>query len=158
MINLSASEQEEILKNLPAQSKLKKKIESAGKTIKVRSAKAKGAKAQVDVCEFISDITGIPFLQGDDDSKIKPRPSGQNGVDVILAPEVRELFPYSVEVKNQENMNLVDTVLQARSNITKGTDWLVYHRRKALPEDIVILSADSFRILCIKALDSSKYI
>jgi hypothetical protein len=150
LINLTDNERGELIAALPASSKLRKKIERAGNRIAVRSAKAKGMLAQIIVCEWISKLVGIPFLRGNDDSLIKPRPSGQNGVDIILEKEIRKKFPFSVEVKNQEQLNLVEAIEQADTNKTEGTDWLLYHKRKALKEDIVIISRDTFEKIYVK--------
>lgn len=128
----------------PKATKLISKLEKASKRITVASAKAKGAAFQVLICKWVSKLIGVPFLQGNDDSLILPRNSGGNGVDIILRGEARQKFPFSIECKAQENMNLVDTVNQSMVNQTEGTDWLVIHRRKALPCDLVILSLDTF--------------
>lgn len=123
---------------------IKAKIKKQSNPIKVRTAKAKGMGLQAEVAELISSLTGVPFLRGDDESLIFPRPSGMNGVDIGLRGEAKKLFPWSVECKNQETMNIVETVKQASANKMDGTEWLIYHRRKALDEDVVILSWSAF--------------
>lgn len=120
------------------------KIADLDNRIKVSSAKGKGAKFQIDVCKYISQLIGIPFLQGNDDSLILPRNSGGNGVDIILRGKAKELFPFSVEAKNQEKLDLVSAIEQAKTNVGAGTDWLLVHRRKALSTDIVIMSWEAF--------------
>jgi hypothetical protein len=146
-ISLTDAERKEILKALPPTSKLRSKIERAGERIKVRSAKAKGMSFQREVCQRISDLIGIPYLRGDDDSLIESRGGGQHGVDIILRGEAKKRFPFSIEAKNQENMNLVDTVKQAQENQVEGTTWMIVHRRKALPVDLVIMSWELFEVL-----------
>ena len=117
------------------------KLERSLKTIKVRSAKAKGMSFQKDMAEVISGLTGIPVEK---DGFIESRGSGQHGTDIILRGEARELFPYSVECKNQENLNLLDAISQAKENELPNTDWLIFHRRKSLKEDVVVLGLDAF--------------
>ena len=117
------------------------KLERSLKTIKVRSAKAKGMSFQKDMAEVISGLTGIPVEK---DGLIESRGSGQHGTDIILRGEARELFPYSPECKNQENLNLLDAISQAKENELPNTDWLIFHRRKTLKEDVVILGLDAF--------------
>lgn len=146
-IALTDAERAELTKHLPTTSKLRSKIERAGERIKVRSAKAKGMSFQREVCQRISDLIGIPYLRGNDESLIESRGSGQNGVDIILRGEAKKRFPFSVEVKNQEGMNLVDTVQQAQANQVEGTAWMIVHRRKALPVDLVIMSWELFEVL-----------
>ena len=128
----------------PKALKLVGKLEKASKRITVQSAKAKGASFQVTMCEWVSKLTGIPFIRGSDDSLIAPRNSGGNGVDIILRGPAKTAFPFSIECKAQENMNLVETVTQAQANQAEGTDWMVLHRRKALPCDVVIMSVEGF--------------
>ena len=117
------------------------KLKNSLKTIKVRSAKAKGMSFQKDMAEVISGLTGIPVEK---DGLIESRGSGQHGTDIILRGEARELFPYSVECKNVENLNLLDAISQAKENELPNTDWLIFHRRKTLKEDVVILGLDAF--------------
>lgn len=144
LVNLSDKEREEIVKALPSSSKLRSKIERAGNRIKVRSAKSKGMGFQKWICEQISELLNIPYVQGDDESLIASRSSGVNGVDIILRGEAKKRFPYSIEAKNCENLGIADAVVQAKSNQAPGTDWLVAHKRKALEEVIVMLSWDAF--------------
>ena len=117
------------------------KLERSLKTIKVRSAKAKGMSFQKDMADVISGLTGIPVEK---DVLIESRGSGQHGTDIILRGEARELFPYSPECKNVSTLNLVDSIAQAKANMLEGTDWLLLHRRKTLKEDIAIMSVDAF--------------
>jgi hypothetical protein len=146
-VNLTDAERAELIKLLPASSKLRAKLERAGKRIKVQSAKGKGMNFQREICQKISDLIGIPYLRGNDDSLIESRGGGQHGVDIILRGEAKKRFPFSIEVKNQENMNLVGTIKQAQENQVDGTTWLVVHRRKALPMDLVIMAWESFEEL-----------
>jgi len=143
-INLSGAEREEIVRYLPASSKLRTKIERAGKRIKVSSARGKGMSFQKTVCRLIADLIEEQYIPGDDESPIASRNSGGNGTDIILRGNAKKKFQFSVECKAQEQMNLVDTVKQAAINQQAGTDWLVVHRRKALPVDLVILSWEAF--------------
>ena len=144
LVKLSEKEREEIVKSLPTSSKLRAKIERAGKKITVASAKGKGLNFQREMCAKISELIGIPYLRGSDDSLIESRGGGQHGVDIILRGEAKKKFPYSPECKNQEGMNLMETVNQSIANQQEGTDWIVFHRRKALPVDLVILSWEAF--------------
>lgn len=44
----------------------------------------------------------------------------------------------------QENLNLLDAISQAKENELPNTDWLIFHRRKTLKEDVVIMGLDAF--------------
>lgn len=153
-VSLSTDERNTLISALKAMHipdrRLISKIEKASQRIGVRSAKAKGMSLQNSVCLWISELIGVPFLRGDDESLIAPRPSGQNGVDIILRGEARKRFPYSVECKKQEQLNLVDTVEQASANKMADTDWLIVHERKALSETIVMMSWSAFEKLFMK--------
>ena len=124
--------------------KLAKKLEKANTRIKVSSGKQKGRSMQYWVCEQISKLTGIPYKQSDDECEIHSREMGQHGTDIVLRGKAKKLFPYSVECKAQESLNLVDTIEQAKANVLPGTDWIVVHRKKALSSDIVMMEWDTF--------------
>lgn len=126
---------------------LRRKIAKAGKHITVSSAKAKGRALQQWVCQQVSDLTGFPYTPGDDDSPIRSREMGQPGSDVVLKAEVRRVFPFSIECKSSESLNLTEAIGQAQSNKASDTDWMVVHRRRALPMDIVIMSWEAFAVL-----------
>lgn len=146
-VNLTDAERAELIKLLPASSKLRAKLERAGKRIKVQSAKGKGMNFQREICQKIADLIGIPYLRGDDESLIESRSSGVNGTDIILRGEAKKRFPFSIEAKNSESLSLVDAVQQAQANQAEDTMWLVVHRRKALPMDLVIMAWESFEEL-----------
>lgn len=121
--------------------KLVAKLERSKKGIKRATAKAKGMNFQRDIAMLISEITGIPFEK---DGLIESRTSGCNGTDICLRGEAKKLFPFSVECKAVENLNLVEAINQAKDNKQEGTDWLLVHRRKALENDVVIMDIDAF--------------
>jgi len=87
--------------------------------MKTSSAKAKGRRLQKIVARLISVVTGCEHGK---DKDIDERPMGQSGPDVILRGRAKELFPYVVECKNTERLNLWAAVKQARSY---GDNWIV---------------------------------
>lgn len=129
---------------------VRKRFLAALKTIKPRSCKQKGAALQKDFCELIASITGSSYIPGDDDSQIKSRPMGLSGCDIVLDKATREKFPFTVEAKNVQTFNLLDTISQAKANTIPGTDWLIVHRRKELKEDVVIMDTEVFAKLMEK--------
>ena len=90
--------------------------------LKTSSCKAKGRKLQQYVAEQISNILDIPWGK---DELIRSRGMGQSGVDVPVLGKAKEKFPWSVECKNTEKLNLWDAIRQARDNQQDGTDWLL---------------------------------
>ena len=117
------------------------------KKITVASAKAKGRNLQQWVCKRISEITGIPYVQGDDSCEIHSREMGQAGTDVVLRGKALQQFPFSVECKASENLNLKETVEQVKANLYKDTDWIIVHNKKAIPDTLVIMAWETFEKL-----------
>ena len=71
--------------------------------MKSRSGKNKGKRFQNWIAQQISDLLGIPCEK---DGDIESRQMGMSGVDIILRGKAAELFPYSIEAKNQETFSL----------------------------------------------------
>jgi hypothetical protein len=114
------------------------------KRISVASAKGKGRSLQYWICNKISSLLNIPYIQSDDSCLIHSREMGQHGVDIILRGEALKRFPYSIESKSSESLNLMPVIEQIEANQKKDTDWLIVHKRKALPEPIVIMTWRTF--------------
>ena len=68
--------------------------------MKTQSAKAKGRRFQQWVRDKLVESLGIH------PEDIESRSMGAGGEDLIMARAAREKFPYSVECKNQERLNL----------------------------------------------------
>lgn len=68
------------------------------------SCKAKGRRLQQEVRDDLRR-EGAPYgLEPDD---IESTAMGQSGVDVILSPAAKRIFPFDVEAKNVEKLNVV---------------------------------------------------
>ena len=116
-------------------------------SIKVASRKAKGRNLQKWVCSKIAKILDMKFDQQDDQCLIHSREMGQQGVDIILRGDTIKKFPFSIECKSSEQLNLIGTVKQAKSNQVDGTDWLIVYKKKAFKKPIVIMDWDAFENL-----------
>lgn len=127
----------ESLLELDLPPKVRKRLERALKPIKVRSGKAKGLSFQKKIGQDIADMLDVDFGM-EDDSTVSSRPGGQHGVDIILRGEASKLFPFSIECKKQETLNVVNSIEQAKSN-QDGKDWLVICENKRIKPPIVIL-------------------
>lgn len=112
--------------------------------MKPRSCKNKGIRLQKWVAEQISNITGISWGK---DKEIRSREAGQQGTDVVLSDRVKTLFPFSIECKNVENINLWDAIEQAKSNQQKDTEWLLFIKRNNVDPVVVMDCNEFFRIL-----------
>jgi hypothetical protein len=128
----------------------RKKLEKSLKRIKISSAKGKGRGLQQWVCERIARLLHIPYNQQDDQCFIHAREMGQAGVDVILRGRVREVFPFDIECKSTEKLNITSAIHQAIANQKEGSRWLLVHKSRALPEPVVTVSWETFEYLYIK--------
>ena len=106
--------------------------------MKAKSAKAKGRKLQNFVVEELRKA--YPELEDDD---IKAQIMGVSGEDVVLSPLAKRLIGLSFECKNQERLNLWDSLSQAENNCEERTPVLVFKRNRsktyaAIPFDFLI--------------------
>jgi|TARA_Y100000361_G_scaffold142704_1_gene148990 hypothetical protein len=67
---------------------------------------------------------------------------GAGGEDVIMARAAREKFPYSIECKNQEKLNVWSAYDQAESNSGDYEPLVVIKRNRQKP--LVVLDAEYF--------------
>ena len=78
--------------------------------MKTQSAKAKGRRLQQWFRDLLIEKLNIH------PEDIESRSMGAGGEDLIMARAAREKFPYSVECKNQEKINLWESYNQAQQN------------------------------------------
>ena len=55
---------------------------------------------------------------------------GESGEDIILSPAARDLIPFSFECKNQERLNIWESLSQAEENSSKHIAALVFKRNR----------------------------
>jgi hypothetical protein len=91
--------------------------------MKPQSAKAKGRLLQQRIRDMI--LQEFPELQEDD---VTSRSMGAAGVDVLLSPKAQKVFPFSIEAKNQQALNVWSAMKQAESNAKNNIPLLVFHR------------------------------
>lgn len=75
------------------------------------SCKAKGRRLQQDVCQAFIERSG-EILKKDD---VTSTSMGAPGEDVKFSPLARQLYPFSIECKNVEKLNIWDAIKQAES-------------------------------------------
>lgn len=124
-----------------------KRIDRKETRIKVSSAKAKGRDFQKWVCQKISEGTGIPYDQSDDQCLIHSREMGQHGKDIVLRGDADKAFPFSVECKNSETISLPAFIEQAKANSTDARPWLLALKNKKV-KPVVVLAFETFFKLC----------
>ena len=78
--------------------------------MKTQSAKAKGRKLQQQVRDVLIEELEIH------PEDIESRSMGAGGEDLIMSRAAREKFPYSIECKNQERVNVWSAYDQAEEN------------------------------------------
>jgi hypothetical protein len=94
--------------------------------VRPQSAKAKGRRLQQEVRDAI--LAAFPSLEPDD---VRSTSMGASGADILLSPAARRLFPFYVEAKNRETINIWSALAQAEAGVAKATDVapLVVFRR-----------------------------
>ena len=104
--------------------------------MKTSSAKAKGRRLQQKFMELLIEKLDI------DPEDIESRSMGAGGEDLIMSRAARHKFPYSVECKNQEKLNIWAAWDQANGN--RGIyEPLVVIKKKGI-RPLVVLDAENF--------------
>ena len=93
--------------------------------MKPRSAKNKGKRLQNKVRDLI--LEKFNSLESDD---VRSITMGESGEDILLSPAARKLFPFSVECKNQEKLNIWKSLEQSATNSGKHTPIVIFKRNR----------------------------
>ena len=104
--------------------------------MKTQSAKAKGRRFQQWVRDKLIEVLDIH------PEDMESRSMGAGGEDLIMARAARETFPYSIECKNQEKINLWESYKQATENSGKYEPVVFIKRNNHKP--LVVVDADYF--------------
>ena len=104
--------------------------------MKTQSAKAKGRRLQQQFRDLLIEELGIH------PEDIESRSMGAGGEDLIMARVAREKFPYSIECKNQEKLNLWESYKQATEN-SKDYEPIVVIKKNN-HKKLVIVDAEYF--------------
>jgi|TARA_R110000782_G_C14816711_1_gene413316 hypothetical protein len=104
--------------------------------MKTQSAKAKGRRLQQWFRDLLIEKLNIH------EEDIESRSMGAGGEDLIMARAAREKFPYSIECKNQEALNIWKSYDQAKENSGKYEPIVVLKRNNTKP--LVLVDADYF--------------
>ena len=105
--------------------------------MKTSSAKQKGRILQQWVRDLI--LESFPSLEADD---VRSTSMGAGGEDVQLSPAARKLFPYSLECKNVEKLNVWAAYEQAEANSGEHEPLLVMKKNRKKP--LVVIDAEAF--------------
>ena len=104
--------------------------------MRVQSAKAKGRRLQ----QWFRDLLIKTLNIHEED--IESRSMGAGGEDLIMARDARQKFPYSIECKNQEKINLWESYEQAKQNSKTYEPIVVMKRNNSKP--LVLVDAEYF--------------
>ena len=104
--------------------------------MKPQSAKAKGRRLQQQFRELLIEELGRH------PEDIESRSMGAGGEDLIMARAARQKFPYSIECKNVEKLNVWEAYKQAEEN-SKDYEPVVV-MKKNNHKTLVVIDAEHF--------------
>ena len=104
--------------------------------MKTSSAKAKGRRLQQKFMQLLIEKLDI------DSEDIESRSMGAGGEDLIMSKAARNKFPFSIECKNQEKLNIWAAWEQANNNKGIYEPLVVIKRNGTTP--LVVLDANVF--------------
>jgi hypothetical protein len=96
------------------------------KVMKTRSAKAKGRRLQNKIRDLL--LEEFKDLEPDD---IRTAIMGETGEDIKLSPAARRKIPYSFECKNQEKINIWESLKQSEENSGDYPPILIFKRNRS---------------------------
>ena len=105
--------------------------------MKTSSAKAKGRRLQQWCRDQILET--FPKLTEDD---VRSTSMGAGGMDIQLSQAAQKVFPFAVEAKNQERVNLWNAFEQCEDNCGKLEPVLIVKRNGAAP--LAVIDAEFF--------------
>ena len=104
--------------------------------MKTQSRKAKGRRLQQQFMQLLIEKLDI------DSEDIESRSMGAGGEDLIMSKAARHKFPFSVECKNQERLNIWAAWEQAQKNKGIYEPLVVIKKNGTAP--LVLLDAEVF--------------
>lgn len=109
-----------------------------------RSAKAKGRRFQ----QYIRDriLAFFSHLTSDD---VRSLSMGAGGVDILLSAEAKRSFPYAIEAKNTERLNIWQAIQQAERNCGDEQPIVMFSRNRS--KSYAVVELDHFLDLARRA-------
>ena len=104
--------------------------------MKPQSAKSKGRKFQQWVRDLLIEQLDIH------PEDIESRSMGAAGEDIMMARSARNLFPFSIECKNQQSVNIWKSYEQAKENSGDYEPIVFLKRNNTKP--LVLVDAEYF--------------
>ena len=104
--------------------------------VKTQSAKSKGRRLQQWVRNILIEKLDVH------PEDVESRSMGSGGEDLIMARAARSKFPYSIECKNQESVNVWKSYAQAKGNAGEYEPLVVLKRNNN--KALVLMDAEYF--------------
>lgn len=104
-----------------------------GVIMKTSSAKNKGRRFQQWVRDKI-----LEFARKLTQDDVRSTSMGASGNDILLSTEAKKIFPFSVECKNVERLNIWKAIEQAESNVDKNTTPIVFIKKNRTKPYVVV--------------------
>ena len=104
--------------------------------MQTQSCKSKGRRLQQWIRNLLVERLNIH------PEDIESRSMGAGGEDLIMSRAARKSFPYSVECKNQEKINIWSAYEQASQNSGDYVPIVVIKRNRSKP--LVVIDAEEF--------------
>ena len=117
--------------------------------MKSRSAKNKGKRLQNNFRDLLLET--FNQLEPDD---IRSAIMGESGEDIKLSPAARKLIPFAIECKNQEKLNVWDSLKQAEENSGDYDPVLIFKRNRS--KTYAVINIEKFIELINENSKSSK--
>ena len=93
--------------------------------MKTQSAKSKGRRLQQWVRNILIEKLDVH------PEDVESRSMGSSGEDLIMARSARSKFPYSIECKNQEKLNIWSALEQAEENSGNHIPLVIFKRNRS---------------------------
>lgn len=110
-----------------------------------QSAKAKGRRLQQHVAKRIQETFNLPA------SDVKSLPMGSQGCDVWLSAAAKQQFPFAIECKNVEKLNVGEamkqTIRNAEESATEEGHWPLLVHSKNHSDVLVTMRFEDFLAL-----------
>ena len=106
--------------------------------MKTRSGKAKGRRLQ----NKVRDVLLEHFSEELEPDDIRTAIMGETGEDIKLSPAARREIPFSFECKNQEKINIWESLKQSEENSGDYPPVLVFKRNRS--KTYVVLEIEDF--------------
>jgi len=104
--------------------------------MKSQSCKSKGRNLQQWVREYLIEKLNI------DSEDIESRSMGASGEDLIMSKSARKKFPFSIECKNTEKLNVWNAYEQAKKNAKEYEPIVIMKKNYKKP--LIVIDAEYF--------------